>query len=221
MQRLWNHPEGQARYVAETQRLLDEVWDEGWLHGGIDRMEALVADHVLDPALTADQVDAVRVFVTERRTVVQDLLDGPPPVRPPFDKPKVCLETIGAVTATFSTEWGTLEADGFAYDATLDLELYGADVALPTVGAVAGPDEFGTPLVVVYGIDGAFTDIEQLVLIPPPDLAAGTYPVDLGALPGSRPPRSPRRRCSWAAKWSSTPCPLAPETRSAAPSAPS
>jgi spore coat protein H len=183
-QRLWNHPEGQAAYLDETQRLLDEVWDEAHLAGEVDRMEALIRPHLLDDQEGAEHIELVRAFVEGRRGTVQELLDGPPD-RPMVDKPRACVEPIGSVQSTFSVPWGTLDDDPFSAAVSLSGDLLGEPWVHSLVGGVAGIDENEGPLLALVGIDSSFTELVQVVLLLPPGIEPGTHGVDVAAVVGA------------------------------------
>ena len=182
-QRLWNHPEGQQRYLAETQRLLDEVWREDELLAEIDRMEALVLPHASDPLEVSLYVGAMRDFVQGRRASVKKVLDAPPS-RPVYESERICFDPVGSVSATFDTEWGTLNAlDPFAFPGTLEGELFDEAFATENQGAIAGLDG-GESVLVVLGVDGQLDEMTQVAILLPPDVEPGTYPVDIAAVPG-------------------------------------
>ncbi|HEU5060616.1 MAG TPA: CotH kinase family protein, partial [Kofleriaceae bacterium] len=69
--RLYRHPEGRQRYLAAVRDLLDQVWDEAWLLGEIDRMAALIG-----PGITSQEfgpaVMSRREFVMNRRAAVRE-----------------------------------------------------------------------------------------------------------------------------------------------------
>ena len=69
--RLYHHPEGRQRYLAEMRALLDEVWDETWLLGEIDRMSALIGHGVASQEF-GPSVMARRDFVMNRRAAVRE-----------------------------------------------------------------------------------------------------------------------------------------------------
>lgn len=82
--RLYRNPETQAQYRARLQQLLDAHWDETALNGEIDRMVALIGDHVhvSDDKFT-EGVARVRAFIDGRRADVQSDLDGAAPAWEP------------------------------------------------------------------------------------------------------------------------------------------
>ncbi len=176
--RLWNLPEVRVAYIERMGELLTTVWDEDALLAEIDRMEALIAPHVLDPTSVADRTEAMREFVRTRRGTVEaelatlgelgDFVRDPP-----------CVSPIGGVTSTFTTTWESLLTDPFSpqFDATLD-----GDLVPPfgLLGATSGYDQ-GVPVVATLGITPDFTTLYQLyVAIYDWDLQPDTsYPLDL------------------------------------------
>jgi len=188
--RLWNHPEGRSRYLSESQRLLDEVWDEDWLHEEINRMESLITPHLLDSQETSEWIDGVRKFVDLRREPIQKVIDSEPE-SPIFEHEKECLEPMGHLTASFSTEWDTMEVENvfeeFPSSMTGTVEVswgQSQDLYSAYVGAQAGVDEDGAPMLVILGIDETFRHLTIAVLYFPGDINVGSYPVDVVALPG-------------------------------------
>jgi len=183
--RLWNHPEGRSRYLDEAQRLLDEVWDEAELHEEVNRIEALITAHLLEPEYTADGIDNVRSFIDARRAMAQAVIDSPPE-RPSYDKPKGCLEPVGSVTASFATEWDTLDDDAaiFNFPGTLEGSAYGEPLYNAMVGTQAGIGDDGQRYIATIGIDDSFENLTYAAIIVPPDLQPGTYDLDIAAVMG-------------------------------------
>ena len=183
--RLWNNPEGRARYLTEAQRVLDVVWDEASLLAEVDRMEALIQPYLLEPEWTSDNIDVVRDFIDGRRVAAQGLIDSPPD-RPIYDKPKECLEPVGSLTASFDTEWDTLEDDAaiFNFPGTLDGTLYGEAMANAYVGSQAGVGEDGQRYILNLAVDEDFQILTYAGLIIPPDLQPGSHAVDVVAILG-------------------------------------
>lgn len=72
--RLSRHPELSARYRAELQRLVDEVWDEDVLLDRIDRWSALVATAEDDLEWHRWSVGHLRDFVRDRPEVIDRFL---------------------------------------------------------------------------------------------------------------------------------------------------
>ncbi len=156
--RLWSLSEGRRRYEERLRELLDGVWDERWLLGEIDRMEAL-----LRPYLQARDVergfdealDARRRFVRERRERLLGALEAsfePAPLRE-----RLCLVPIGGLEGTFDTRYGVSADRPLDFEGSLDITLRGDRPAFRGEGSLAGPDD-GRPDGAVVGIVGLRAD---------------------------------------------------------------
>ncbi len=132
-------------YVAHLRAAL-EVWDEAALRAEAEHLYAIVAPRL--PPGERDRVRAevstVEAYIDARRALalaaIEGGITGQTALRPP-----PCIPTLGHVTATFSTTYGSLEAGWAAGTATM---VGGpADAAWPLDGmltAQAG-DEPGNP----------------------------------------------------------------------------
>ena len=91
--RLYQLPEGRARYAAEMRHLLEHHWDEAAIGRELDRLEELLEPHLGRYQRRAtDSMDAVRDFVEERRADILAELEGGMPIwtkrpGPPFAMP--------------------------------------------------------------------------------------------------------------------------------------
>ncbi len=140
--RLYDLPATRARYVAQMKLLLERHWDEGALLAEIDRLAALVK-----PLLREDQVPhveeslgLVREFVSGRREAIEKELPEPPEWDYP-PKATVCYQTLGTVSGSFDTTWGTaaLENPFQTGKGTFDLELpMGSKETAIVTGSAAG-----------------------------------------------------------------------------------
>jgi hypothetical protein len=73
--RLYEIASTKARYLAELQNQLDNVWDEAALHAEIDRMETLITP--IAGSLTTE-LNQVRTWIDDHRALVQAEIDSPP-----------------------------------------------------------------------------------------------------------------------------------------------
>lgn len=114
--RLYETPELRALYAKAMKELLDTVWKEDALLGEIDRVEKLLAPYVGGSAAAVKAgTDAVRAFVKGRRAVVSAEIDPTPPEWPYPLPDAACMTTVGTVSGSFSTTWGSLaQMDPFA-----------------------------------------------------------------------------------------------------------
>jgi hypothetical protein len=189
--RLYLLPETRDRYLETLEGLLDDVWDEAAMQDEIDRMEDLITP-IVEPAAADDlaiNIDAVRDFVRDRRGMIEaELAAGPPVWDQPLRSPP-CFVTIGNLSGTVSTTWGTIGAPNpFATGTgTLSGELEGQALVVQQVGGTSGTDTNadpprsqlaqiaqladGTALVVVFQVDPAV-------------FQAGAHAIDWGAVLG-------------------------------------
>lgn len=150
--KLYEWPETKAAYLQRVQELLDSVWHEDDLLAEVDRTM-----QILDSAgVSADEagLTEIRAYITGRRAEIERELGlGGGLWTAPTDE-SYCLEEVGTVSATFSTDWGSLGAtmQHTHGSATLDLQLRGVAQSFAAVGAVAGPDgASGDPVIRVVG----------------------------------------------------------------------
>lgn len=114
--RLYQTPELRALYAEAMTELLEKAWKEDELLLEIDRMEKLLAPYVSENAAAVKAgTDAVRSFVSGRRAAISAEIAPTPPAWP-FPLPATsCMTTVGTMTGTFSTTWGSLaKMDPFA-----------------------------------------------------------------------------------------------------------
>ncbi len=104
--RLVDSPDTRSRYVAEMQRQLSVVWNEGAILAEIDRMSALLAPYVGDLAV---QTAPVRAFVAGQRVQIKEALGSAVPAFPPLTIINYCLVRHGSVAGTFEASWCTVE----------------------------------------------------------------------------------------------------------------
>lgn len=181
--RLYLYPPTRDRYLARLKQHLAMIWNETELLAEIDRMAALVAP-------PAAEVEAVRMFVRERRAAIDNaLVAGPPAWTAPFKaSAKPCFETNGTSSGTFQTTWGTLgAADVFAAGTgTLSGTIENLPLGAATrVGSAAGNDSGGRAIQ-IYGQNSTGTiSIIAFNLAPslftPGDHSLGFGAVQIGA----------------------------------------
>lgn len=140
--RLHGIPAHREKYVARMNELLDTTWKEPELLAEIDRVQALLAPYLgADAAKVNSAADGVRQFVNERRQAITSEISTTPPDWPYPAPAAACLPTVGTVSGTFSTTFGTLiSGNPFASgDGVLDVEIpVGTPASASEVGAMAG-----------------------------------------------------------------------------------
>ena len=181
--RLWAIPESREDYLAALEDVLTSGFSEPLLLAEIDRMAALVAPHVADPATASVYQESVRTFISARRAAIDEgmststsiVVDLAPP-----DGEDWCIIRVGSLSSTFETTWGTLLTDPFlGPPATIVSELV-EPIALS--GAVAGFDPVsGVSVLAVLGVTADVSDLYEVVVYSPTALQPGPIPVDLVA----------------------------------------
>lgn len=143
--RLYETPAFKQRYVDTMLGLLDKSWIETDLLKEIDRVKTLLAPHLGASApLAAAAADQISSFVTGRRATIISEIKPTPPVWPFPVAPGACAATIGKVSGTFSTTWGTKgQGNIFASGTgTMTLELpLGSPQTAVAVGGSAGYED--------------------------------------------------------------------------------
>lgn len=138
--KLYRTPEVQQLYHKTVAELLDTHWNEKELVAEVDRMEALLKDHIRkDNPKFKGAVNSIRNFVNARRERLNaEMKNGPVELKSAARRPAYFKE-VGRVVASFETMW---------YDATpantkklgkaqLVLELDGERVELSEVSVYA------------------------------------------------------------------------------------
>jgi hypothetical protein len=139
--RLYAHPEGRAAYVGRLLELLDTVWDVEALSAELDRMEALLNEHLSDEAAQSltSEISAKRSWVTYRESRIRTelLLGGEAWTYPPASS--ICWTDGGTLSATFDTRWGSSGADFFDQPGSVNHDV----PTLDFIGNVASNARFG------------------------------------------------------------------------------
>ena len=124
-QRLYEHPEGQALYLARLDELLATVWDEDALDARVDQLV-----DVVEPLLDGGELRAfergvtdVRRALRERREVIEEAREDGPEETGPNLELLTCAEDLGEYSASFATEWGTGSFANVLEEGSLELVL--------------------------------------------------------------------------------------------------
>jgi len=163
--RIYEHPEGQAMYLARLDELLDTVWQEEVLAARVEEMAAVVAPHVHPDEASAFErsVASVERALVERREVIEEAREDGPERLGRDDDALTCATDIGDYEATFVTEWGV---GGFATVLTtgeveLVLSIDDESFVFEQMGAIAQSGEGASSLVV---LEGAVSDTLRYTL---------------------------------------------------------
>ncbi len=129
--RIWATEEGQALYLAEVERQLDEAWQAEERLAQLDVWKDLVRE--LDTAEMREGMKATREVVATKESDLRANLGGRFEVLPLLHD--VCWRSAGTVNVDFSTTWGSYpngdvfgggeavvayEIDGVSYPSTQD-----------------------------------------------------------------------------------------------------
>ena len=139
--RLYAHPDGRAAYAARMLELLDTVWDADGLEAELDRMEALLGDHLSEEAASAlsAQLAAKRFWITHRdQRIRTELLAGLDAWEYPLVD-TICWADGGTMTGTFDTRWGTASGDFFDQPGSINHDV----PTLDFIGNVSSSARFG------------------------------------------------------------------------------
>lgn len=144
--RLYAHPEGRARYLAEVERQLNDVWDPAWMQGLIDTWMTTFGG-----AIRANQREAHSAAVQEVADFVQEqAVRMRREIRSPAEwvvplRQSLCSQPVGEIDATLETTWGSWPTrDAFLTGSgTFEARLGDAPVGVVGVGAAIGPGQGG------------------------------------------------------------------------------
>ncbi len=141
--RLYNHPDGRARYEDTLQQLLEDAWDEEAIHAQIDTMASLIEPElsVAEWSEVEEHIDGVRDLVEDRRPELEEVIEDGFPDWPWEPRDSYCMELGGAIEAVFETTWGTIETSDVFETGSLTMSLdFGDGEAWYNLegGAVAG-----------------------------------------------------------------------------------
>ena len=196
--RLYNHPDWRAKYVARLTEILDAVWDETELLAAVDEMAAIVQQHALPEEARAAAADTerVRTFILKRKA---EILADLSPTPPDWPEPQVSAGPSagsGTLEITFETTWGSnLSPNPLGQGTIHSLLLNGAPEPIQGMGVFAGdanPDERvllpgveAAASIVVAGLDddGSVNGM-SLVIDPRLLVAGGTLVIGVDAIAG-------------------------------------
>jgi hypothetical protein len=140
--RLYEAPTTRAAYLARLQSLLDAVWDDDALLGGIAARNGWLAPHVreAEQARFVASTSELEGFVAAQQGRLESEVGGVDWPHPPSIAP--CLSPNGELEGSYQTTWGTLETTSGPPpgEGTLSVLLGGEPLAFTTVVATAGAE---------------------------------------------------------------------------------
>lgn len=154
--KIYRNEEVQAKYKSKLMMLLDQHWDEEKLIAEVDRLEALLKDHVQeDNPGFARAVNSYRKFIKARRKLlVKEFDKGIPELKQQDQKP-IYVSEIGTVEATFKTNWFDADPGKAADDDELSFTLTVNEKLIELKGAYvyAKTDDFqkGNASIIISG----------------------------------------------------------------------
>lgn len=172
--RLWLHPASRARYLAIYDDVLATIYDDAALLADADRLEALVAPHVLaaDQAAFAAGQAELRTNLTGREAALQaaragaDASDADPLAAP------LCFAELGTLDATFDVPY-----EGTSSEVTIAAAVGGTPVTLTSPAAFAGTSQDDASLAVLFltATDALGRTIATYVAMPRDAVAPATF----------------------------------------------
>ncbi|WP_419853685.1 CotH kinase family protein [Candidatus Poriferisodalis sp.] len=196
--RLYNHPDWRAKYVARLKQILDDAWDESELLAAVDAMAAIVQQHALPAEARAAEADTerVRTFIGKRRDEILADLSPEPPEWPEPEVSAPSAAGSGTLEITFETTWGSSSSPNPLGQGTVhSLLLNGTPESIERIGVFAGhanPEERvllpsvdvpASIIVAGLGPDGSVNGMS--LVVDPREIAAGrTLVIGVDAIAG-------------------------------------
>ena len=155
--RLYHDPEARKRYRGVMGEVLDSAWNKEELLREVDRLEALIADHVvLSAAASAAGREKVRKYIRTKGDAVHAELADDAPEYPVQKRGKPGESERGTLVGTFNTKWSdSVKPNPFAGKATFKMVVGDEEIEFSGMGADAGlsldPVRSEYPSIRLYG----------------------------------------------------------------------
>lgn len=155
--RLYQNPEGRKRYRSVMREVLDSAWDQDELLREVDRLEALIAEHiVLSPAASSAGREKVRNYIRAKGAAVRADLAGDAPDYPVQKQVKPEASEKGTLVGTFKTKWSdSVTPNPLDGEATFRMVIGDEEIEFAKMGANAGisfdPVRSEYPSIRLYG----------------------------------------------------------------------
>lgn len=141
--RLYHNPATREQYRKTLDQLLEKHWKEEALLADIDRVETLLADHILDSNTKyKSSTNKVRKFISGRRKIVERELKRWPIKTTIGPRVPLTAEQIGKGTAAFKTQWFDAEpaTPTKQGDVTFELTMNEKPIKFRNIGAHGHPN---------------------------------------------------------------------------------
>lgn len=181
MRRLFLYTPARTDYLAQYEDILDNVFDEQGMLDELDRVDAMISDHIRDDMVDGynEGLAALRANIEGREqrlrsdyedTGVQDADELMSPL---------CFDQSGQIDATFDVDYG----GNASTTMTLDITINGQSVPLTNMAAFAGADDNNPDHSVIYltGKDPANRTAILVFAMPDDQVAPGTILAGDGA----------------------------------------
>ncbi|MGI9469577.1 MAG: CotH kinase family protein [Rubripirellula sp.] len=135
--RLYHNPQMRDRYLNALKSILATQWDEEALLAEVDRVENMLADHVLSERKLKGGADRIRGFIKTRRDAIEEKLEKwPIPIETGPRVPGLVVQ-YGKLKGSFETIWTKksppdLESKG---KTNVNASMNDEDLAFSTLGA--------------------------------------------------------------------------------------
>ncbi len=158
--KLYRIPETQQLYKKTLMEFLDTHWNENELLAELDRIEALLKDHVHgdERGFKRGMRNYRRFVETRRKEIMEEFEDGMPELKS-RERAPIYFGEIGTAKVTFETQWfdkTPRQTNGLG-QVELELELNGKSVEMVELGAYAerskwpSPEPVKPPSIVITG----------------------------------------------------------------------
>lgn len=153
---IYTNEDGQDRYFAALDSLLEETWDEDALLARLDEMEDLTGPYLgdtTDLSARRETIRSMESFIEDRRgNISSELSRGRPDVDDVL-REAICLADQGSVEIAFESTWGSYGSENtFDYGSgTFSATIDGEDVPIEFMSAVLGEYETGYSILFVSG----------------------------------------------------------------------
>ena len=134
--RLYHNPQMRTRYFETLKRIMATQWDEAALLDEVDRVEAMLADHVLSERKLNGGADRIRGFIKTRRKAIEAKLEQWPIRITTGPRVPGLVIQYGTLKGNFRTTWTKQSPKNLETKGTTDAQasFSGEPLAFNTLG---------------------------------------------------------------------------------------